>query len=111
VLHGNFLRSQGAGYHQATHSLARADLADAELSAVDRALLTYAEKLTRAPASVGDADPAALRVHGFDDAQLWEATFTTSLFNLFPRMADAFGLAPPPALATALGFADEQARR
>lgn len=58
------------------------------------ALLAYAEKLTREPSAITDADINALRQLGFDDAQLWEATFTTSIFNLFPRMADAFGILP-----------------
>jgi alkylhydroperoxidase family enzyme len=57
-------------------------------------MLKYAEKLTREPASITDADTEALRALGFDDAQLWEATFTAAIFNLFPRMADAFGISP-----------------
>jgi alkylhydroperoxidase family enzyme len=58
-------------------------------------MLAYAEKLTREPASMTDADVEALRAHGFDDAQIWEATFQTAIFNLYTRMADAFGLVPP----------------
>jgi alkylhydroperoxidase family enzyme len=58
------------------------------------ALLAYAEKLTREPSAITDTDIDSLRRLGFDDAQLWEATFTASIFNLFPRMADAFGILP-----------------
>jgi len=76
----------------------------AGLAAADRELLAYTEKLTRSPAEMGDADTAALRAHGFDDAQLWEATFTAAIFNLFPRMADAFGLAPLPQRSAVLGL-------
>ena len=60
--------------------------------------------MTRAPAAVTDGDIAALRAQGFDDAQLWEATFTAAVFNLFTRMADAFGIEPPPEMAAALGL-------
>ncbi|MBA3644507.1 MAG: hypothetical protein H0W59_10625 [Chloroflexia bacterium] len=70
----------------------------------DRALLAYAEKLTREPATIDDADIETLRQHGFDDAQLWEATYTAAIFNLFTRMADAFGIAPPPEMEAALGL-------
>jgi hypothetical protein len=58
-------------------------------------MLAYAEKLTREPAAMTDADVEALRDQGFDEAQIWEATFQTSNFNLYTRMADAFGLIPP----------------
>jgi alkylhydroperoxidase family enzyme len=67
-------------------------------------LLAYAEKLTREPAAITDDDIAALRAHGFDDAQLWEATFTAAIFNLFTRMADAFGIAPPSEMTAAIGL-------
>ena len=65
-------------------------------------MLAYAEKLTREPSAIADADTDALRRHGFDDAQLWEATFTVGAFNLFARMADAFGIVPPPEMEAAL---------
>jgi alkylhydroperoxidase family enzyme len=65
-------------------------------------MLAYAEKLTREPAAVSDDDIHALRDAGFSDAQVWEMTFTTSIFAMFNRMADAFGLQPPEQLLTAL---------
>jgi alkylhydroperoxidase family enzyme len=51
-----------------------------------------------------DDDAAALRAHGFDDAQLWEATFTAAIFNLFTRMADAHGIVPRRRWLSALGL-------
>lgn len=65
-------------------------------------MLAYAEKLTRTPAAMTDADTETLRAAGFSDAQVWEATFTTSIFAMFNRMADAFGLEPPEHLLEAL---------
>lgn len=85
-------------------ALATGEIEQAGLSDADRAMLVYAEKLTREPAAVSDADTEALRDRGFDDAQLWEVAFTTSIFNLFPRMAEAFGIAPPAAWVKALGL-------
>ena len=67
-------------------------------------MLAYAEQLTHDPASVGDAETDELRRHGFDDAQLWEIAYTTAIFNLFPRMAEAFGIEPSPAWVSALGL-------
>ncbi len=46
----------------------------------------------------------SLRTHGFDDAQIWEAAFTAAAFNLFTRMADAFGIVPLPEWEAALGL-------
>ena len=85
-------------------ALASGEIEQAGLSDPDRAMLLYAEKLTREPAAVSDADTEELRHHGFDEAQLWEVAFTTSIFNLFPRMAEAFGIAPPVAWVKALGL-------
>lgn len=58
-------------------------------------MLAYAEKLTRTPAEMNDADREALGAAGFSDEQVWEITFTVSIFSMFNRMADAFGLEPP----------------
>ena len=95
------MRSQGAEYHQAARALLRGDIEKTGLSPSDRALLAYAEKLTKEPAAMTDADVEALRAHGFDDAQVWEATFQTAIFNLYTRMADAFGLFPPKSWTSA----------
>ena len=102
MTHAHFLRSQGADYRAAGRALANGDIALAELSPTDRLMLAYAEKLTREPASISDDDIHGLRDAGFSDAQVWEMTFTTSIFAMFNRMADAFGLQPPEQLLTAL---------
>ena len=85
-------------------ALARGDVAGASLSAPDRALLAYADKLTRDAAAVGDTDLEQLRTLGFDDAQLWEATFVVAFFNFVTRMADAFGITPLPEWEAAVGL-------
>lgn len=58
-------------------------------------MLAYAAKLTLTPALMTDDDVRRLRGVGLSDEQVWEATFTVAVFNMFNRMADAFGLEPP----------------
>jgi uncharacterized peroxidase-related enzyme len=82
----------------------RGDPDAANLSPADRALLDYAAKITQAPASLTEADTDRLRDHGFSDAQLWEAAFIAASFNMYTRMADAFGIVPPPHMAATLGL-------
>lgn len=65
-------------------------------------MLDYAGKLTLTPAEMNDEDTQRLRAAGLSDAQVWEATFTVSIFSMFNRMADAFGLEPPPSAVALL---------
>ena len=60
-------------------------------------MLDYATKLNNTPAAMTDNDIAQLHAAGFSDEQVWELTFTVAIFNMFNRMADAFGLEPPEA--------------
>jgi alkylhydroperoxidase family enzyme len=77
-----------------------------DLDAKTRALLTYAEKLTEAPAMIDDGDVDALREAGWDEDAIYEATALVGFFNFTGRMEAASGLpmdevpptAPPPAL-------------
>ena len=65
------------------------DWRKAELSAADRALCDYAEKLTLAPADMAAADVAALRGAGFSDAAVHDAIQVIAYFNYINRVADA----------------------
>ena len=58
-------------------------------------MLDYAAKLTLTPAEMTDEDTQRLHAAGLSDSEVWEATFTVSIFSMFNRMADAFGLEPP----------------
>jgi uncharacterized peroxidase-related enzyme len=98
------LRSQDqTQYTHAAQALARGEIDAAGLSDEDRLMLNYAKKLNDTPAEMTDADTQQLRDAGFTDEQVWEATFTVSIFNMFNRMADAFGLEAPENMVTALG--------
>lgn len=59
-----------------------------------RALLTYAQTLTESPATVGDAEIAALRAAGWGERGIWEATALIAFFNFSGRLEAASGLPP-----------------
>ncbi len=63
-----------------------------DLDEKTRALLTYAKKLTQEPSVVEDSDIEDLRVAGWDERGIYEATALTSFFNYSGRMEAASGL-------------------
>ncbi len=65
-----------------------------ELDEKTRALLAYAEGLTKAPAAIGDADVEALRDAGWNEDAIYEATALIAFFNFSGRMEAAAGLPP-----------------
>ncbi len=84
--------------------VARAVQKDWKTAPVDeptRALLSYAEKLTRTPQAMTEEDMNALRNHGHSEEAIHDATQVISYFNYINRIADALGVDPeefmPPA--------------
>ena len=59
-----------------------------------RALLDYAEKLTKSPAMIDDADIESLRSSGWSEGAIYETTALTAFFNLTGRLEAASGLPP-----------------
>ncbi len=59
---------------------------------MDRALCAYAEKLTRQPAAMTEADISQLRSAGLVDAAIHDATQIIGFFNYINRVADALGV-------------------
>lgn len=59
-----------------------------------RALLEYAEKLTKSPAMIDDADIESLRSSGWSEEGIYEATALIAYFNLSGRLEAASGLPP-----------------
>ena len=57
-------------------------------------LLDYAEKLTKAPGQLGDADVDNLRESGWSEDAIYEATALISFFNFSGRLEAASGLPP-----------------
>jgi len=72
------------------------DWRNANLAPLDHALCAFAEKLTRAPASMAEADVAALRAHGLDDEAIHDAIQVVSYFNYINRVADAIDVELEP---------------
>jgi len=68
---------------------AATDWRAAELGPQDRALCAFAEKLTREPGRMAEADVAALRAQGLDDVAIHDAIQVISYFNYINRVADA----------------------
>ncbi len=65
-----------------------------ELDDRTRALLAYAEKLTKAPSQIDDGDVDALREAGWSEDAIYEATGLISFFNFSGRLEAASGLPP-----------------
>jgi alkylhydroperoxidase family enzyme len=65
-----------------------------DLDEKTRALLEYAEELTKAPATIDDANIESLRASGWSEQGIYEATALISFFNFSGRMEAASGLPP-----------------
>ena len=68
------------------------DWRTAALDDEDRGLCAFAEKLTRTPGQMVEADVAGLRELGFDDVAIHDAIQVVSYFNYINRVADALGV-------------------
>ena len=73
-----------------------------DLDPKTRALLAYAEKLTKAPAELEDADVDSLREAGWSTDAIYEATALISFFNFSGRLEAASGLPPDEVPAGAI---------
>ncbi|MFH1680385.1 MAG: peroxidase [Candidatus Eisenbacteria bacterium] len=61
-------------------------------TAEDRALLQYAEKLTRDPGSITEADARRLRQAGFDDRAIHDACAIAAYYAYVNRIASGLGV-------------------
>jgi uncharacterized peroxidase-related enzyme len=68
------------------------DVRSADLSPADRAMLEYAETLTRTPSAIGAADIERLRQHGFDDRAIHDLCAIVAYFAFVNRIADRLGV-------------------
>ncbi len=71
-----------------------ADHRHAELSAREHAIVDFAVKITKAPATVDAADLERLRGVGLSDADIWDVGAVAAFFNLSNRMASLADLRP-----------------
>ena len=70
------------------------------MTPAERALLDYAELITKAAARSTAEDVQKLRDTGWNDNQISEAVYVTALFAFFNRVADAFGVPSQEYLST-----------
>jgi uncharacterized peroxidase-related enzyme len=70
------------------------DWRTARVDAQTRALLEYAEKLTREPRACGAADIERLRDSGWSDRAIHDAAQICAYFNYINRVAEALGVEP-----------------
>ena len=68
----------------------------ADLTARERAMLAFAEKLTRASAEVEEPDRQVLRDAGFSDRDIFDIASVVGFFNMTNRVASATGMEPNP---------------
>ena len=66
----------------------------APLDARQTAMLSFAEKMTLASASIVEADRDALRGVGFSERDIWDIAATASFYNMTNRMASAIDMRP-----------------
>jgi uncharacterized peroxidase-related enzyme len=69
-----------------------ADPRSAPISAAERALLGYVERVTTACHEVRAEDAAALRALGWTDEAIYDAVTVCALFNFFVRWVDGCGV-------------------
>ena len=87
----------GAGLLRLTNNKAlvealKTDWHTADLSAADRQMLTYTEKLTLTPWDMVEADVIALRDVGFSDAAILDINQVTGYYAFVNRLADGLGV-------------------
>lgn len=68
----------------------------AEVTPRQRAMLDFALKVALASQTIEDADLAALRTHGFSDADIWDIGAIAAFYALSNRLANVADLRPNP---------------
>ncbi len=66
----------------------------ADITPRQKAMLTFAEKVTARAYEVSDKDYDKLRKHGFDDEDIWDIGSIAALFGLSNRMANMADIRP-----------------
>lgn len=74
----------------------KADYRKADIGDKDIGMLTYAEKLTRAPNRMSRGDVGKLRKLGFKDRDILDIAQVTAYFNYVNRLADGLGVELEP---------------
>ena len=70
------------------------DYRGASLDDATRVVLDYADKLTRTPSAMVQADVDGLRAQGFEDRAIVDIAQVVAYFNYINRIADGLGVDP-----------------
>ena len=70
----------------------RRDFRTAPIDERERAMLEYADQITRDATGVTDEHHTRLRAAGFDDTGILQITLIASWFNYINRVSDALGV-------------------
>jgi uncharacterized peroxidase-related enzyme len=92
VAHGAILRIRAKNplvADQVAINYRKADITDRQ-----KAMLDFAMKVSLAAHTVTDADLAAVKQHGFADADVWDITAIAAFFALSNRMANVTNMRP-----------------
>ena len=68
------------------------DFRQADISDMDKLMLSYVEKITRTPQSISERDIEELRLAGFDDRAIHDIVQVAAYFNYVNRLADGLGV-------------------
>ena len=71
-----------------------ADIDAAPITAAEKALLRFVEKVNRESPAIEPADIDAVRAHGWTDEALYDAITVCALFNFYNRWIDGTGVHP-----------------
>jgi uncharacterized peroxidase-related enzyme len=70
------------------------NVAKAELSPRERAMLAFAMKVAERSHAIGEDDYTALKPHGFSDDDAWDIAAIAAFFAMSNRLANAFSIPP-----------------
>lgn len=93
MAHAHSLRVE-VGEKELADQLEVAGWEQADLAPEEQALCAYADKLTRTPGAMVEADVERLRAAGWDDRAIHDACQVVAYFNYVNRLADGLGVAP-----------------
>lgn len=68
----------------------------ADLEPRQRAMLDFAEKVTKESGAIGEADRQALRDVGFSDRDIFDISSVAAFYNMTNRVASAIDMRPNP---------------
>lgn len=92
LAHGEILRDKILGAEQ-TETFAR-DFRAADLTAAEKAIVAFAQKIARQASSVTQDEVEALRGHGLTDDEIFDIAAASSIRCFFSKLLDAVGAEP-----------------